>query len=581
MRLRETLARGEVRLLAAVLLVALALRTWGAFFGLPHVYHPDEGFEVYRAVRLGMGGFDTGRIAKGGYYFLLFLEYGCLFVWSLVTGAVGGAGDFARSFVRDPSPFWMIGRVTTAVLGTGTVALVWWQGRRMGSTRAGLLGALFLALSFQHVEDSHYITVDVPMALFAFWAVILVVEDASGRSRLRARTFAPIAAFAALCKMPAILVLAPFLLAAFLRGGFRGPDGVFSRRTILPAAATLAIYVAANPGLLLGFRGFVQEAGGLFVRSGSSAAESAAEGASTNLWLFYARALLRSQGPALLVLSLLGAVIGVARRSQAAILHLAFVVPLFVLIAAASTSHLYYPRYVVPMLPGLCLLAGLALDDLVRRIQPATRASGALAAAIACLIVIEPGLSAATWDMRLTRKDTRTLAAEWIEAHVEHRARILLEGFPEETAQLSIPLRDTKENVGAMIERLRATDPGKALFWELKVGMQEAPLYDLVTVRHEEPWGALDGYLDAGVEWVVVRRESFVEAIDDARQGGEIASSRHRFYVDLVADARAERAAFFPASEWGAPGYDIEIWKLAPLAGARTLAGADTANQAG
>jgi 4-amino-4-deoxy-L-arabinose transferase-like glycosyltransferase len=581
MRLGEILARAEVRLLAVVLLAALVLRTWGAFFGLPHVYHPDEGFEVYRAVRLGMGGFDTGRIAKGGYYFLLFLEYAGLFVWSLVTGAVAGAGDFAQSFVRDPSPFWKIGRVTTAALGTATVALVWWQGRRMGSARAGLLGALFLAFSLQHIEDSHYVTVDVPMTLFAFWAVILVVEDASGRSRLRARTFAPIAAYAALCKMPALLVLVPFLLAAMLRGGLGGPDGVLSRRTILPAAATLAIYCAANPGLLVGFGSFAQGVAGMFapsVEGGGGTAFAAGE-PSTNLWLFYARALLRSQGPALLALSVIGVAIGIARRSQAAILHLAFVVPLFVLVAAASTSHLYYPRYIVPMLPALCLLAGLALDELVRRIS--TRAPGLLAAAIGCLVVLEPGLSAATWDMRLTRTDTRTLAARWIETHVEHRSRILLEGFPEETAQLAIPLRDTKENVLAMIDRLRESDPGKALYWELKVDMQEAPLYDLVTVRHEEPWGALDDYLGRRVEWVVVRREFFADVMGDAKRAGELADSRHRFYVDLVAHPRAERAVFFPASEWGAPGYDIEIWKLQPLAGARTLAGTGPESAAG
>jgi len=29
-------------LLLAVLMVALALRLWGAFYDLPYIYHPDE-----------------------------------------------------------------------------------------------------------------------------------------------------------------------------------------------------------------------------------------------------------------------------------------------------------------------------------------------------------------------------------------------------------------------------------------------------------------------------------------------------------------------------------------------------------
>ena len=187
----------EAALLGIVLLVAFLVRLWGAYFGLPHVYHPDEGFEVYRALRLGMGGFDFERVAKGGYYFLLFAEYGVYFVLLFVTGANSSVQGFAEHFVADPGAFWRIGRTTTVFLGTFTVGLVWWQGRRMGSSRAGLLAALFLALSFRHVVDSHYVTVDVPMTLFAFWAIAMIVEDVSGRGRLRTWPFALVAASAA------------------------------------------------------------------------------------------------------------------------------------------------------------------------------------------------------------------------------------------------------------------------------------------------------------------------------------------------------------------------------------------------
>ena len=53
-----------------------------------------------------------------------------------------------------------------------------------GGAWCGLLAAWFLALSFQHVEGSHYITVDVQMTLFAFWAVVMVVEDVEERLKI-------------------------------------------------------------------------------------------------------------------------------------------------------------------------------------------------------------------------------------------------------------------------------------------------------------------------------------------------------------------------------------------------------------
>ena len=119
-------------ILAVVLATALTLRLWGAYFGLPHIYNGDEVFEVYRAMRLGMGSLDFDGWGKGGYYFVLFAEYAVYFAMLFVTGAIAGPWDFAMQFVVDPTPFWKIGRVTTAIVGALTVLFTWWQGRRIG-----------------------------------------------------------------------------------------------------------------------------------------------------------------------------------------------------------------------------------------------------------------------------------------------------------------------------------------------------------------------------------------------------------------------------------------------------------------
>jgi hypothetical protein len=55
--------------LLLIILGAFALRIWGIDFGLPHIYHTDEWFEVKRALKLGVGVFDFERVAKGGYFY--------------------------------------------------------------------------------------------------------------------------------------------------------------------------------------------------------------------------------------------------------------------------------------------------------------------------------------------------------------------------------------------------------------------------------------------------------------------------------------------------------------------------------
>jgi len=555
----------ELTVLAFILLTALYLRLWGGFFGLPHIYHTDEGFEVYRAVRLGMGEYDLTRQGKGGYYYLLFLEYGVYFLLSLITGAVSSVWDFAMEFVRDPSPFWKIGRVTTAVLGTCTVLLVWWQGRRMGGPWSGLLGAWFLALSFRHILYSHYITVDVPMALFAFWSVVMVVEDVEGRQRLNPFLFPIVAAFAVLNKLPAAVLFVPYFLASLMRGGIRGDRGLLSRATLLPAIGTGVIYLVANPGFIRPsvLNRLIDIVTGYTILDSSSAFVEH----GPNLWVFYFSVLRESEGLVLLALALLGIGVGLAARRLGAVLHLAFLLPFFLLIAM-TPSFYYYKRYVIPFLPGLCLFAGMGLESLIRRIQVPRPAAFVLGSVLAGLVTLGPGLTAVRFNQKLTRVDTRTLTVEWIENNIPHESRILLEGFPEDSAQLSVPLKNIKKNIRAMVERLQKTDPGKAKYLTLKRQIQTGPAYDLMTVQWTEDWGTLEYFRGQRVQYVVVNQKVFLpEGRTHAAFPKSTVQTRIAFYQQLRKDNEAELLVTFDPADTGGRGYLMEVWRLAPANG--------------
>ncbi|MBK7727724.1 MAG: hypothetical protein IPJ33_04230 [Gammaproteobacteria bacterium] len=99
-------------LLLIIVAVALILRTWGTSFGLPFVYHPDEGIEVNRALQLGTGDFDFGtfRMLKGGYFYLLFVEFGFIFVILKLLGVVASTQDFAHLYLSNPTIFYLVGR---------------------------------------------------------------------------------------------------------------------------------------------------------------------------------------------------------------------------------------------------------------------------------------------------------------------------------------------------------------------------------------------------------------------------------------------------------------------------------------
>src|SRR5690554_1662428 len=154
-------------ILSLILLVALALRIWATWWGLPYLFHNDEGNEIIRAMQLGAGDYNFARISKGGFFYLLFVEYGILFVVLMALGVVSSPTEFAEYFVREPSLFYLIARITAAIIGAATVYLVYRIARHAYSAAAGLFAAGLLAVNVLHTNLSHYATVDVPMTALA------------------------------------------------------------------------------------------------------------------------------------------------------------------------------------------------------------------------------------------------------------------------------------------------------------------------------------------------------------------------------------------------------------------------------
>jgi hypothetical protein len=103
-------------------------------------------------------------------------------------------------------------------------------------------------------------------------------------------------------------------------------------------------------------------------------------------------------GPALII-ALAGIVVALVRRSRTDLVLVAFVVVYF---ADLMTLRAHFDRYTLPLVPPLATLAGR-----FRALAPVT-----------LLLLVIPLTSAIRDDKRLTRTDTRVVAARWIATHV-------------------------------------------------------------------------------------------------------------------------------------------------------------------
>jgi hypothetical protein len=127
----------------------------------------------------------------------------------------------------------------------------------------------------------------------------------------------------------------------------------------------------------------------------------------------------------------------VRRSSRADIVLGSFVVAYY---ASLLPLHSHFPRYVLPLVPALGALAGR-----FRAI-----------ASVTLLLLVVPLAWSVRDDARLTRTDTRIVAARWIDANVPKGASIAAESstaVPNGYAVVPIPLpapgRDARVDVGA------------------------------------------------------------------------------------------------------------------------------------
>ncbi len=558
-------------LLALLLLVAGSLRVLGLDHGLPHVVGVDEGFEIHRALRLGLGEIDLERVAKGGFFYLLFIEFGFYYLGLRLTGTIDSAVEFAERFAADPTPFWLIARFTHAALALLAVLWTYRLGRRAYGARAGLIGAAVVAVSNLHVAQSHEVGVDLPMVFLALITLELALRWSDPNDRVWPLPLGLAFGFAVMTKIVAIALLAPIALANFLR--YRR-DGL--RRALLGREISIAygiagvVFMAGNPGFLAGFGEFVRNAWVTLFGAGRAVEGYVEAGAAVNLWAYYGAVLLDDLGPGLLVVCAAGAAWALWRRERADLLLFTAGAAFYLLIAGARTAHLYYPRYALPLIPLLALLAGRLLSETVDRLPLPAAARGALLAAAVVVLAYPTGSRALEGSLRMTRDDTRVRARLWMEVNLPPASPVFLIGNPivDTAPNLSLPLRNSDENLDHLIARLAAEEPSKARFLELRKRQADGVPFDLRTVRHFEPNRGLEDYERDGVRYFALTGDRFDPARleRDRKHAPEVLASRARLRAELERHPRAKLIFELDPETARLAGPRVEIFELTPAA---------------
>jgi Dolichyl-phosphate-mannose-protein mannosyltransferase len=416
-------------LLAVVLGGGLGLRLWGVQQGLPFAYNADENDHfVPHAVQM----FEHGTLNP--HYFANPPAF--TYVLHFLFGLYYGSGHaVVHAYFTHPTGLYTLARVASALLGAGAVWLLYLAGARLFGRAAGLLAAAIEAVAFLPVFYAHLALNDVP-TLAPLTLSLLGSAGVLRKGRLRDHLLAGIGlGLACATKYTAGIVIVPYAVAAVCSYLDRRSLARAAAGVVVLGACALAAFLVANPYSLLDYSSFHRE---LVHQSTLSAEAQGKLGAPKQGGLvYYLWALTWGLGWAPALAALAGAVT-IWRRERR--LGLLLVPAPLLFLAFMGTQGRYFGRWLMPILPILCLLAaGFAASAWVwltraRRDGPQDAgrrwgaAPGVALAALMALVLIAQGLVYSVHSgLVLSRDDTRTLTRNWMLANVPAGAKVVVE----------------------------------------------------------------------------------------------------------------------------------------------------------
>jgi len=352
-------------------------------------------------------------------------------------GMEGTEHTFADFLSSRPDTIIWLHRLTSAILGTLNIVLVFLMGRLVASTRVGLVAAFFLATAYLHVRDSHFGVVDVPMTFSLSLSLLLAMRHVND-GRLGSLLWAAlVAGLATAQKYPACLLVVSLGCAHLVASRNRGIQffsAILSWRLFLAVGAMVACFAAFSPYTLFAFQDFIGDFGSQLRLSLLPESITTSE---ENGWVKLLTFSLRfGLGLPLLVIALLGVVLALVRPKRNAMVLASFVLTYIAVIGAGRST---FVRYAIPLIPPLCVVAADALGRIARGI-PASRLFHLVKVGVVIALVVEPLGRALVFNTVLRREDTRILARSWIDSNVGPGQTVMaLPGLMPHIQQWALP----------------------------------------------------------------------------------------------------------------------------------------------
>lgn len=550
-------------IIGLIVLTGFLLRFWGIW----NLENQDEYREVLEALRVCSGKLNLERWSKRFYLYVLSIFYGAYFAVGWLIDVFASPADFAAKVVRDMDPLLVIARLVNVLFGTASIIVTYLIGRTLYGVGVGILAALLLCFNPLHVEYSHYAMVDASLCfnvLVAFYFLAKIISDDDNRNRyyLLAGLFAGIAFQN---KAPAIVLIVSFLAVHLL---IKRKDSLakilFGKEIVTYGLAYIGGLVVGNPAVLLAPVSFVKS---FFGYTGAyttaiNLVEAKSIGYAEYLAFFY-----DEYGILLLAVIIYSVARTCFSKKSADILVASFVVPYYLMMGASR--YMVYSRYMLPIVPFLFVMAASKSGEFINRLEWLGGWPRRALVYGALLLLMLPSLDRlVAYEVEISGPDTKTLAAEWINANIPAGSKILMDAgktfntngpkIAENAVSIERTIEQGKEDFQSeAISKQRYESLKK--YYKMRLKTVPEISFDITSTRNGTAVESIDFYIENGFDYFII-----TESIKD-RASSELIKSQlpttSRFYESLDTDKRVRLIKRFVPTKTNR-GHEYSIYRL-------------------
>ncbi|MFQ5924454.1 MAG: glycosyltransferase family 39 protein [Dehalococcoidia bacterium] len=455
---------------------------YGLAWDQGHILHPDEHALLAAAWRIHLPDWppslsqllDPEQSPLNPHFF----SYGSLPIYLLK-----GVGSILSNFKESLAGFdlRLVGRGMAAVFDTGTVLLVYLLGRRLYNHRTGLLAAILVAFTVLSIQQAHFTTVDSMLTFLVALTVLFSAKVISKPTKPTMWAAVPIGlclGLAIATKMSAVILLG-VVATAYTLQCFEGQSDALAKVSfragriksglaglgivILMAMITIAV---TEPYIFIDWKGFVAET--IWVRDAVVTRASdlpwTRQFINTTPYLYQIRHLsvwgmglplaLAAWGGLLFTLAT-----AIKRRRKSDLLLLSWILPFFLIVGAMEVKFI---RYVLPLVPFLCLVAACLFSALYERVRGNWRPF--IIGVIALVIASSVFYSFAHVSI-YSKPRPVVQATQWANTNVDQEEIVAVEDWelllylgPYQVVRLRLYDEDSPEKMANIAEQLHDAD---------------------------------------------------------------------------------------------------------------------------